>query len=150
MSLTTSGISWVDAVLESSANASTWTDMSGFSSSISQDGGERATEDTFTFQGDTPILGKGKRSSKKITVNIVYTEGVSDAYATVRAAYEAGSTLYLRWVPKGKTASNKVYTTSAGIVTKCPDPAGEAESAKTVLVEFELACATVTESTFTA
>lgn len=150
MPQTTGGISWTDVMIElSTDNGSTWpNDVSGVANSISQDGGERATEDTQTFSGDTPIVGAGKRASKKLTVVIVYTEGASEVYKIIHDRYEANQRVMLRWFPKGKTAGNYVYTTSSAVISKCPDPVGEAENAKTVMIEFELTCASVAQATF--
>lgn len=147
MPQTTNGISWTDVVLEVSFDGGTnFIDFSGHANAISEDGGERATEDTQTFLGDTPIVGAGKRASKKITASIIYTETGTDPYKRIRDAYEGNDTVIARWFPRGKTLTYYVYTTSAAVVSKCPDPAGEAENAKTVLIEFELTCANVAQA----
>jgi len=146
MAQTTGGMSFKANKVETSVNGSAWTDISGFGNSIEIDGGKRETEDTHTFDGDTPILTAGKRGSLTVKVKIVYTEGASDPQETVRAAYEAASPLYVRWSPKGGASTQFQYTTSAGIVTTEPYPGGESGSAEAVMTEFELACASVTKS----
>lgn len=146
MAQTTNAISFRAGRVEISINGTVWTDISGFSASITVDGGERETEDTQTFDGDTPILTAGKRGSLEVKVKIVYTEGVSDPQEVVRTAYEAASALYVRWYPKGSTSGNFLYTTDPGIVKNHPYPGGEAESAAAVATGFTLATAKVTKS----
>lgn len=147
MPQTTDGITAVDMSLELSANGTTWTDVSGFSTSVEPDGGARKVGETFTLEGDTPIISKGKRESIDLKCKIVYTEGASDAYALVRTAYDNNTPLYARYSPKGGGSGTKIYTSGPGIVTECPYPGGEAESEDLILVEFTIKVATLTEST---
>lgn len=151
MAQTTDGITWVDAVLEFSASVTTpsWDDLSGYATTIEPDGGERQTEETFTFAGDTPIIGVGKRAAQSYTASLVYTEGATDAYKKLYDAYLAKTKVLFRWFPKGKTNGNKVITTSPwAVITSCPPPAGEAESAETLLAEVEFICADTTQATY--
>jgi hypothetical protein len=132
--------------VEISTNGTVWTDISGFANSVEPDGGERALEEAFTFDGDTPILTTGKRAGLKIKTRIIYSEGVSDGQEVVRAAYEAASALYLRWSPKGGTTGQFQYTTSQGVVTSQVYPKGDASSAEAIATEFELVVASVTKA----
>lgn len=146
MAQTTGAISFGDCKVESSPDNSNWADISGFSSTVSIDGGERATGVKFTFDGDTAILRSGKRGILTVTINLAYTEGGSDPVETVRAIYEAGSDYYLRWSPKGGDSSEFLYTTDAGVVKRPLYPFGDAESADPVMVDLVLETPKVTKS----
>lgn len=146
MAQTTGAVSFRNCKIEMSPNGSTWTDISGFANSISIEGGERMIGETFTLDGDTPIITPGKRGSFDLTSKIVYTEGVSDPYEVFRAAYEAGSDLYFRWSPKGGTTGQFQFTTDKCIVITPAYPSGEASSADAIAFEFKLKCLTITKA----
>ena len=146
MAQTTGGISFKDVKAETSPDNSNWTDISGFASSVTVDGGERATGVKYTFDGDTAILRSAKRGPLTVTMNIAYTEGASDPTEVIRAIYEAGSDYYLRWSPKGGDSSEFLYTTDAGIIKQPLYPGGEAESPEPVMVNIVLETPKVTKS----
>jgi hypothetical protein len=130
-----------------STDNSSWTDVSGYSNNVEPDGGDRKSGEFYTFDTDTAGLTRGKREPIDLKVSIVYTEGVSDAWAIANTAYEGNSALYVRWAPQGNTTGNKRFTTSAGIVTSMIYPKGEAESADAILCEMTLKVASVTAAT---
>lgn len=146
MAQTTGGISFKANKIEQSTDGSNWTDISGFSNTVEVDGGERAVEEFFTFDGDTPIISSGKRSMLEVKVKIVYTEGASDPQEVYRAAYEAGTAMYYRWSPKGGSGGQFRYTTSAGVPITPPYPGGDAGSAETVAIEQSINCASITKA----
>lgn len=147
MAQTQNAITFANCKVEISTDGSTWTDISGFATSVSLSGGDRQTGTAFTFDGDTAIVKGGKREPLEVEVNIVYTEGVSDPFETVRAAYEAGSALYVRWSPKGGASGDFLFTSDAGIVTNPIYPTGEAGSGDPAAVSFTLLTPKVTKST---
>lgn len=146
MAQTTGAISFGDCKVEISPDNSNWADISGFSSTVSLDGGERATGVKFTFDGDTAILRSGKRGTLTVTINLAYTEGGSDPVETVRAIYEAGSDYYVRWSPKGGDSTEFLYTTDAGVVKQPLYPFGDAESPDPVMTDLVLETPKVTKS----
>ncbi|MBU0599051.1 hypothetical protein KKF61_08780 [Patescibacteria group bacterium] len=146
MAQTTAAPSFKDCTVETSPDNSNWTDISGFASTVSVDGGERATGVKYTFDGDTAILRSSKRGPLTVTVNIAYTEGASDPTEVIRAIYEAGSDFYVRWSPKGGQSTEFLYTTAAGVVKSPLYPGGEAESGDPVMVDFVLETPFVTKS----
>jgi len=146
MAQTTNALSWANCKIELSTNGSSWTDVSGFANSVGVDGGERATSEFFTVDGDTPIVTAGKRGFLEITIKAVYTEAGSDAYAMGIAAYEGNSALYARWTPKGSGAGAFVFTTSAGRVTKPIYPQGAADSADAIQFELGISCGSITKT----
>ena len=146
MAQTTNQVTMVNCKIEGSTDGAVWTDISGFGNSVTFDGGERATEETDTFSGDTPIITAGKRGGLTVTARVVYTEGVSDPVEVVRAAYENLTPYYLRWSPKGGTTGQFQYTTTVGIVKNPVYPAGEANSAAPIMAEIVLAVAKITKA----
>ncbi len=147
MAQTTNAISFAGAKVEVSTDGTTWTDISGFATAVELGGGERQTGTAFTFDGDTAIIRGGKREPLEVTVRVVYTEGASDPAETVRAAYENGTDLYIRWSPKGGASGDALFTTDAAVVTTPPYPAGEAGSGDPVVIEFTALTPKVTRST---
>lgn len=147
MAQTTAGFSAVDALVEISTNGTLWTDISGFGNNVEPDGGDRKLGEAYTFEGDTAIISKGKREPIDVKVRVVYTEGASDPYATVLAAYENGTPLYLRWSPKGGGSGENMYTTDPGYVTGAIYPAVDGESEDLIFTEFTLRTAKITKST---
>ena len=146
MAQTTAAISFGDCKVEVSPDNSNWTDISGFSSTVTLDGGERMTGTKFTFDGDTAILRSGKRGTLTATINLAYTEGASDPVEVIRAIYEAGSDYYARWSPKGGDQAEFLYTTDAGVVKQPLYPSGDAESPDPVMVDLVLETPAVTKS----
>jgi hypothetical protein len=128
---------------EISADGTTWQDTSGYSNSITVDGGERATDKTPTFDGAKHLVTQGKIDTYKVTARILYTEGAADPTRVVAAAFEAGTPIYQRWSPLGGASGQMRYTTTAGVVKKKPIASGEAASAKAILVEIITECSDV-------
>lgn len=146
MAQTTSAISFKNCKVEISTNGTSWTDISGVATGVEVGGGDRQTGEAYTYDGDTAIITTGKREPLEITVKTVYTEGTSEAYETVRAAYEAGTSLYIRWSPRGGSAGNFQFATDAGVVTGAVYPVGEAGSGDPVVVGFTVKTPKVTKS----
>ena len=123
MAQTTNSLTFKDNKLEISTDGTTFTDISGHSNKVTVDGGERAVEELFTFDGDT-----------------------ADAQEVLRAAYEAGSAIYARWSPAGGATGDFQYTTGAGVVVSNPYPGGEAESADVMAAEYKIAVPSITKA----
>jgi len=149
MAQTTNALSWADCKIELSANGTAWTDVSGFANSVSVDGGERATGEFFTDDGDTPIVTSGKRGTLEVTVKAVYTEAGSDPYAMAIAAYEGNTPLYIRWSPKGGASTNFQFTTGLGHVLKPVYPQGAADSPDAIAIEVAIKTTSITKSVVT-
>lgn len=149
MAQTTASLSWANCKIElSSDSGSTWKDISGFTNSISVDGGERATSEYFTATGDIPIVTAGKRGLLEITTKCVYTEDAADApFIMVHTANEAQTPLQIRWSPKGGSIGNFRFTSSAGQCTKPVYPQGAADSSDAIPVEFTIKCSSIAKST---
>jgi len=149
MAQTTGALSWSDVHIQLSNDnfSANDVDIDGWSNSVKVSSGERAVSEFFTSDGDTPIVTYGKRSALEITVQIVYTEGATEAFEVCRAAYEAATKIYLKWSPKGGSPTNFSYlTTGGGYLTKPPYPQGAADSADALSFELVLKCPKITKS----
>lgn len=148
MAQTTSGVSGRAVYIALATDGSTFTDISGLANSVEVDGGERNMGETFTATGDTPIVTPGKRAAMNVKVKSVYTEATSEAYALAKAAYEAGSALYVRWAPKGNTTGNVQYTTASGIVTNPPyQGVADVGDGSPLMTEFTVMVPSITQAT---
>ena len=149
MAQITTQISGKDLIIEQSTNGSTWVDISGMARSVQVSGGTRSNAGSQTATGDTSLLTIGKRDLYTVTVNALYTEASNEAYDEANDAQEGGSAYYLRWFPKGTTASNLKFTTGAGRVIEPLYPNVDASSPDAVSVTIVVAAPTITEGTAT-
>ncbi len=146
MPQTTGSLSFKDVKIEMSIDGSSWTNISGIAREVTMGGGDRQTAETFTADTDVPIITKGKRGALDVSVKGVYTEVGGEWFETVRAAYENGTPLYVRWSPKGGLSTNYQFTTDVGTVTGTPYPVGDAGSADAIPLMFTIKTAKVTKS----
>lgn len=146
MAQTTGAVSARNSVLEMSTNGTAWTDISGFATSIEPGESARQFEETYTFDGDAPIVTTGKKESVEITAKVVYTEGSTDAFEVVRAAFENQTPVYFRWAPKGTATGNFRFTTSEGKVLTFKYPMLDASSAEAIPCELTIRCSSITKS----
>lgn len=150
MTQTVNSMSWANCKIELSDDAGVnWRDVSGFSNSITVDGGERATSEFFTAEGDTPIVTAGKRASYEITLKAVYTEDASNApFIMGLTAYSSvNNRLLIRWSPKGGAIGTYRYTSSEAMVNSPVFPTGAADSSDAIPVELKLKCLSITKAT---
>lgn len=150
MAQATGQITFRDCQIDISINGTTWTDISGYANSIGVGGGERSIGEFFTADGDTPLLGAGKRSALEITSKIVYTEGASDPFETIRQAYENTTPFYIRFSPKGGDVGEFMFTSGSGIVKNAPYPQGEVQEGEPTSIEFTVVVPSLTKSVVSA
>lgn len=122
----TGGDSARNLKLEVSTNGTVWTNVSGAASTVGTSGGAKATGESYTFEGDDPIVTSGKSQPFEVTVTALYTEGASDLFEIARPIYEAGTAFYLRWSPLGGQTGEFVFTTGIGRLTALTYPGGDA------------------------
>jgi hypothetical protein len=145
MPQTTDGVSAANMAVKYSTNGSSYTDIGGFASAVAPDGGDRKVGKGYTFTGDTPLLVKGKRESISLKVTAVYTEGGSEIFEIVRAAFENSSDFWVQYSPQGGLSGDFLFT-AKGIITSAPYPEGEAESEDPIMFEFTLEASSITKS----
>ena len=146
MAQTTEGMSWIAAeVFVNAIGVDTaWTNITGQGASIAISGGDRATGEQNTMDGDLPIVKSGKRSSRDLTCRFVYTESATEAFEVIRAIYEtAGGLIYVQYraQPLGHW-----FKTGAGICTNLMLPGGDAGAGDVVMSEFVVKCAQIAKA----
>lgn len=138
MTQTTDAMSGLDCPIEVSTDNSTWTNISGSSSSIEPSAQTRQTGVKYTLDGDYPIITTGKRQPMEIEVKIIYTQTAGEAFEIVRAAFEAGTPLYVRWSPGGGAVGDQRFTSSKGVVTEFLYPGASGEDPGPLAGSFKL------------
>lgn len=133
MAQVTGAVSASDAKIEVSTDGSSWTNVSGMANTVTMTGGGRTTGETYTFDGDGPIVTSGKSQPFEITLGGVYTEGASDLFNLAYTPWKNGTDFYVRWSPKGGQTGEKVYTTGAGRITALTFPNGDAASGAPIM-----------------
>ena len=130
-------------------NKSTWDDISGAFNAVDPAGGDWQTGETYTADGDTALIGIGKRQPKNVKIRVVYTEGVAAVVMKAKAAYDAGDQVAVRWSPKGGATGDYEYESGSGYITTDPLPGGEVQSGTPILVEFNIFTAEVASAVVT-
>jgi hypothetical protein len=149
MAQTTDALSFSVHYVGFSTDNVTYTDVSGYSNSVSLSGFERVVGYGYTADGDIGIQKRGKKQPGTVTVRVVYTEVADKAYDMGKDAYDTsgGTDFYIRWSPGGGDAGDLGFTSTAGTVIGNPYPQGDVESGEPIFVEIMLACADIDEST---
>jgi hypothetical protein len=122
MAQVTGAMSSAEGRLWVSTDGSAWTDVSGATTTVVPSGGGKMTGETYTLDGDNPIVTSGKNTPFELAITAVYTEGASDLFEIVRPLFEAGSPVYVRWSPKGGQTGEFMFTSAAGRVTALTYP----------------------------
>lgn len=139
-----------DCYLEYSLNGSTWVPFGGYATSIDVDASERASGEVHTYDGDTPIVGIGKRGPITATARLVYSEADSLPFDVLWDAHIACSNFYLRGTPKGDNTGDVCFTSDLGFIISAQPPLNqEADSGDPVLCEFQHKCAFWLKGTLT-
>jgi hypothetical protein len=150
MSQTDDAISMALSSVEMSTDFSNWDDISGFAAKITRGGGARKHGSYNTAGTDTPGLTTGPREPTELTLDIVYTEGGSDAWQALRTAFETpGAVCYLRYSPQGGNSGDFIYTTTDNHskIIECPEPVGDFGSGDPVFVQAKVVTAAVNQTT---
>ncbi len=120
MAQTTAATSARNAVVEISADGSSWTDISGVASTVSSGDGSRMIGTAHTFDGPGPIIVAGKLEEQESTLKIVYTEDGTGYNVLLGYFNSTNSTAYLRVAPNGATNGNYRHTSNKGVITSFP------------------------------
>jgi len=139
-------MAFVDAELHISPVATpTWTNCSGWASSVSISGGERAVDDVHTMDGDVPIRKAGKRAGLTLTGRFAYTEEADHPFDVLHTQYQTpGSYLEVQFCPKD--ADGKWYQTGAAILQNVSYPGGEVGPGGAIMCEFVVAVTELTQA----
>jgi len=145
MAQTTSGISFVDAKVEYSTDGVAFADISGFANTVEVSGGERASGEIYTVDGDTGIVTFGKMAPVDIAYNSVFTEGATDPFERFRGYHQTadGSQVVFRFSPAGGTGTGNIVFTGTGKITEAPWLGGDASSADPLMFSTTVRTASI-------
>lgn len=155
MAQTTDQVSLANGGIEYSTNGTAWTALGGSASTVEDTSQSRMSGEAYTLDGDVALITTGKREPIELTVKAVYTEQSGETFEVIRALFEAGTPVYLRWSPKGIGASGRfVFTTcdntgaaAAGKITEFTYPPLDASSGDPIMVGFKLKTPAVKKTT---
>lgn len=123
----------------------TWVNVSGSANSIQNTTQTKMVADEFTFDGIGPISEAGKLEAFDITVRIVFTNVVTEAYRIVRDVFKEAACagkLCIRWIPSGAVGGDGFQTNRAP-VTSFDWPPVDSSTAGPVMVSFVLHVSTI-------
>lgn len=124
---------FVEAKVEYSTDGSAWTDISGYCAGVSTEGGDRQTGEGYTFDGDEPIVGVGKKTPTIVEIRVMYTETDEDPFDKAFEAFDASppTQFQIRWWPTEGDAAGEFgyYTAADSRVINRPLPQGTPEDA---------------------
>lgn len=146
MAQTTFALSMVNAYIAYSTDNSAFTDISGYANKIEPGEMTREAGEVFTYLGDVAIIKSGKRKPLDIKFSFVYTEEATGPFKIIQDRAVAGSSLYLRWAPKGNASPNYQYTSDLGVITAFGFPKGDPDKGEPVMCDFTLHTPQVTEA----
>lgn len=135
MAQTTGSITGKDMTIQVSTDGVTYTDISGSTNNVEPGGGTRKTGSQHTFEGDTPLVGAGKKEATTVKMKIIYTEDAGEAAALIKDYHDNNTPCYLRYRPKGDTAGNWQFTGGPGYFTTPVFPKLDSDNATPVLVD---------------
>ena len=150
MGQTTAAITFRNAKVELSSDGSTWSDVSGSTSAVIVDGGERPVTEFVPLFSETTKAKTGERARVDIVVKSVYTEVPGEAYSILDTAYLIGGEIGLRWTPAGGSNVGSIRYYARGANVKKPAyPGGEVGEAKIIMAEYELSAEYIDKETIT-
>lgn len=132
---------------EVSLDGSSWTDISGNSTTVELDGGEQMTGEQHTASGNVPVVVPShKVSAITATISVLYTETAGEAFKVVWDRYvSTNKTIYFRYSPKGGNSGDWRYVASnnAGSAVACPiltclPPDMDAGTGDPAMAEFQI------------
>lgn len=133
MAQITGAMSSANVKVEVSTNGTTWTDVSGAAATVEPGGGNKMTSETYTFDGEDPIVVTGKNEPFELTITAVYTEGASDLFEIARPVFESGGSFWVRYSPAGGQTGEFQFTTAAGRLTDLTYPSTDASTADPIM-----------------
>lgn len=132
MAQTTGAITGSAAAVWLKVAAGSYIDYSGQSQSIDAVSASRVNSEAYTFDGNQAIILLGKEEPVEITINFLYTEVAAEIWEIVQAAFLAGSTVQVKYEPKG-TTGKQIESVAGGYITSIDYPAVDASSAGPVV-----------------
>jgi hypothetical protein len=140
MAQATNAMNVVNGEVEVSYDGSeaVWTDISGFANKLIVSAITRATGDAFTADGDYGIVKAGKFQPVEITYTVLYTEGASDPFTSIYAAFKAKKQTSARWSPAGGAIGTYQFQSDPGPIVECSLPNVDPDEAGAHMFTFKL------------
>ena len=137
--------------VEWTTNATTYIDISGYSTTVADSGGDRKTGEAYTYGDDIAVIGEGKRSPRTVDVTVLYNED-STAYTSLYTLQQSGATFGLRLTPRGLetgagTIGRYLTQTTYGLLQKLDLPTGNSDDGKPMVCKMTVMTPTVTTAT---
>lgn len=150
MSQTLGAMSGVNCPIEFSVDGTDWDNIAGSTTAIEPSEQTRMVGVAYTLDGRKAIITGGKDEPVEVEVKILYTTVSTEAYALVKAAWDAGSPVYLRWSPEGGQTGDKRFVGSKGVLSAFLQPPAIADDANPVPAGFKVTFPAIEEETISA
>ena len=121
-----------------------YVDISGSTQSVDTPTASKMIGEGRAYDGASPFFLVGDNEAIDVTVNVIYTETAGEGFLTAAAAYEAGSSVQLKWVPK--SGGQTYETVAGGKISSIVYPAGSADSAGPVMAAITIRCGGITRT----
>ena len=129
MAQTTAAMNSLSTDVEVSADASTWTNISGSLTTFTPDAQQRGIGQRKTIDGDMSIVLSGRKEIVTVTMDGVYTDTTGESFKVLETIWDStDGTIYVRYFPEGKASGNLVYTSGKGILSSFGHPPIQADS----------------------
>ena len=142
-------ISFNDCIVEVdlTPSSSSWANIDSWATNITVSGGDTPSTDSYTFTHTGAITFVGNRAPYDVTIECVYTEGTTDPFTAINAAYNTspGVLFDVRWVPAGTATTNQRYATSGGRLMHVSQPQGAADGSNAIIFDFMVKCSSITQ-----
>ena len=135
MAQTTGAITGSAAAVYLKVGSGLLTDYSGQSQSVDAVTATVTTSDAYTFDGSNAIILVGKEEPVEVTINFLYTEVALELWEVAETAFQAKTTVQVKWEPKGSTGK-EIITDAGGYITSIVYPAVDASTAGPVVASI--------------
>lgn len=140
MAQATNAMNTVNGKVEVSYDGSeaVWTDISGFANKLVVSAITRSVGDSYTATGDNAIVKAGKFNPVDITYTVLYTEGGSDPFTDIYAAFLAKTLTTARWSPGGGAIGDYQFRSDPGPIVECSLPNVDPDEAGAHMFTFKI------------
>jgi hypothetical protein len=149
MATTTAALSGAYGKIEiQTGGVGAFVDISGSAQSVDTTTAKRMYGKAYPLDSDTPKNTYGKQEGSEMTVNVIYTEVVSEGYQVALTSFETagGGLVAIRLTPGGSVASSDTYTTAIGRIISVDYPGFDGSKGDPIMCSFTLAVEVITHA----
>jgi hypothetical protein len=145
MAQTTGAMSGVALDVYYSNDGSNFTAISGSVSAVTVSGGGRQSGEAYSYDGDHPVIGNGKREPIEVEANCIYTELPGEGFVVAWTEFDAddGDSFWMRWVNQ---SGGDTWTTDTGVLLTCLPPSSEAAPGDPLMASCTVKCAQINKT----